>query len=263
MGWANGAAYGARQEGARHLTRLALFWATLVSCLAVDQAVKAWIRGRLAEGQSMDQPWPGVFEIKRVTNEGIAFGMFQGMAVVLTPIAVIIALFAIYYSHTHRREGAWTHLAMALLGSGALGNLYDRVFLGGVTDMFWIRAINFPVFNVADICITLATIILVAKWGLEAFKPTPVLEIGSIDEPRLPNTERQTPNSEHRTPNHEPRTTNHEPRFPNPKPQTPNSKLSDSSLLSPIPETPAALGESFSLVEHEESEDASARGPDR
>ena len=50
-------------------------------------------------------------------------------------------------------------VAMGLLASGALGNLYDRLFdRRGVTDMFWFRAINFPVFNVADACITVATI---------------------------------------------------------------------------------------------------------
>lgn len=149
------------------------FWAILTSALALDQIIKAWIRGTLAEGQSLDGPWPGVFEIKHITNEGIAFGMFQGKALLLTPIAVIIAAFAIYYSHTHRRESRWTHVAMAFLAAGALGNLYDRVFRGGVTDMYWFRAVNFPVFNTADVWITLATAIFVIKWGAESFRPDP------------------------------------------------------------------------------------------
>jgi signal peptidase II len=151
------------------LSKVPLFWFMLTGFLALDQGVKAWVRGGMAVNQSLDAPWPGVFEIKRVTNEGIAFGMFQGMGLFLAPIAIAIAIFAIVYTHKHPRESGWTISAMALLAAGAVGNLYDRVFLGGVTDMFWFRPIDFPVFNIADACITGATIILIVKWGIEAF----------------------------------------------------------------------------------------------
>jgi lipoprotein signal peptidase len=49
---------------------------------------------------------------------------------------------------------------MALLCAGALGNLIDRIWDKRVTDMFWFRAIDFPVFNVADVCITAAGVML-------------------------------------------------------------------------------------------------------
>ena len=57
---------------------------------------------------------------------------------------------------------------MGLLASGAIGNLYDRIVNGRVTDMFYFRSINFPVFNVADSCITVATILLILMWFSEA-----------------------------------------------------------------------------------------------
>lgn len=151
--------------------RATLFWGILLGSLVLDQGLKAWTRGKLHEGQSLDLPWPGLFEIKRVTNEGIAFGMFQGMAMLLTPIAIVIAIFAIAYSVRNKRESLWVHAAMAFLAAGALGNLYDRVFMAGVTDMFWFRAINFPVFNFADVCITIATAILLLRWSAEAIRP--------------------------------------------------------------------------------------------
>lgn len=167
-----------------------LFWTVLLGSLALDQGLKAWTRGKLHEGQSLDLPWPGIFEIKRVTNEGIAFGLFQGLARLLTPIAIVIALFAIAYSFRNRKESLWMHAAMAFLAAGALGNLYDRIFLTGVTDMFWFRAINFPVFNAADIWITIATAILLLRWSVEAIwhKPAPAQSLWPSPEAKVRTT---------------------------------------------------------------------------
>jgi signal peptidase II len=182
--WDNRPTICTRSEGARALNRIGLFYGLLISLLAIDQGVKAWVRGSLSIEQSTDGPWPGVFEIKYVINKGIAFGLFPGMGGLLAPIAVIIAIFAIGYVHRHRRESVWMYIAMALLAAGALGNLYDRVFLEGVTDMFWLRIIDFPVFNVADACITVATAILILRWGYEAVaKPAPVVPEPSTHSP--------------------------------------------------------------------------------
>lgn len=137
--------------------------------LAVDQAVKAWVRGAIPPNGSLSGlPLPGIFEITLIYNEGIAYGMAQGSAIYMTPIAVVIAIGAGVYSFRHPNDGLVSHLAMALLASGAIGNLYDRLVYKKVTDMFWFRAIDFPVFNVADACITVATILLILTWMLEA-----------------------------------------------------------------------------------------------
>lgn len=143
-----------------------LYLATTLGFLILDQALKAYIRGAIPIGGSFGGwPWPGVFEITLTKNYGIAFGMFQGKGQYLTPVALIIAGFATVYSFRHPKEGWLTHLAMGLLASGAIGNMIDRAVFGRVTDMFWIRAINFPVFNVADACITVAAVLLLFAWG--------------------------------------------------------------------------------------------------
>ena len=147
--------------------------------LVLDQVVKAWVRGAIPpQGTLSGRPFPGFFEITLTYNEGIAFGLAQGSAVYMTPVAVVIAVGAGIYSFRHPKEGVTSHLAMGLLASGALGNLYDRLKFGKVTDMFWFRAIDFPVFNVADSCITIATILLILTWLREAAqeksRPMPV-----------------------------------------------------------------------------------------
>lgn len=162
--------------------RRLVFWTLFVSLLVIDQIVKAWVRGAIPQSGSISgKPWPGIFEITLTYNYGIAFGMLQGAGVLMAPIAIAIAGCAAYYSIRHPRETSLAHSAMALLAAGALGNLIDRVLFGRVTDMFWLRLGNitehwpikshdFPVFNVADACITVAAFALMTGWYRDASK---------------------------------------------------------------------------------------------
>ena len=139
-----------------------LFFGLSITMLALDQFLKFWIRLAADEtaGRTVAVLWPEVFELKLVYNEGIAFGMLQGIGLWLAPIALIIAGWAGYFSLKNPNEPRVVHMTMALLAAGAIGNLIDRLAMGKVTDMFWIRAINFPVFNIADACITVAGVLM-------------------------------------------------------------------------------------------------------
>jgi signal peptidase II len=145
-----------------------VFVVLLIAMLAVDQAIKFWAQSHLAVGQYMSWPWPGVLELQLTHNEGIAFGLAQGKGGWFTPIALLISFGSGWYSWKHPKDSGWLHVAMALLASGALGNLFDRVMYGYVRDMFATRFVAFPVFNLADACITVATVILILVWSKEA-----------------------------------------------------------------------------------------------
>jgi signal peptidase II len=137
-----------------------LFIGLFAIMLVADQLVKVWVRSAMVPYQSLRAPWPGVFELDLTFNKGIAFGMLQGLGVYLTPVAIVIACLAGLYSYRNPKESRWLHAALGLIAAGALGNLYDRAFLGKVTDMFSLVCIHFPVFNVADSCITVGAAIL-------------------------------------------------------------------------------------------------------
>jgi signal peptidase II len=52
-------------------------------------------------------------------------------------------------------------MALVFIAAGAIGNLIDRVRLDYVVDFFYFSLINFPIFNVADIYVTFAAVVLV------------------------------------------------------------------------------------------------------
>ncbi len=95
------------------------------------------------------------FQLKLVSNEGIAFSMpFSKIPLIALTIAVLI--FLIIYL-THKKTSLNEQFAIILIFSGAVGNLIDRLVSGAVTDFlsFW----TFPIFNFADIFITVGVVV--------------------------------------------------------------------------------------------------------
>jgi signal peptidase II len=144
--------------------------------LAIDQATKAWARASAEgmEGRLIAVPIPGLLEIKLTYNHGIAFGLFQGAGWLLSPIALIMAGAAAWMSFRRPAQPLINHLTLGVLSAGAIGNLIDRVWMQKVTDFIFVRAINFPVFNVADACISVAAaLILIGAFQSEKKKVQP------------------------------------------------------------------------------------------
>jgi signal peptidase II len=99
--------------------------------------------------------------IRHWHNTGAAFGLFQGGSLVFTILAFIVSGFILYYFPRVPKKEWWLRFALGLQLCGAIGNLIDRLrFDGKVTD--FISVGNFAIFNIADSCITVGTIILVA-----------------------------------------------------------------------------------------------------
>jgi len=133
--------------------RVALVAAGVV---ALDQATKALVRSRIADGDRV-HVIPGV-ELVHTRNTGVAFGALSGGGAVVT-IVVAIALVALLgYFATHvQRPLFW--LPTGMLVGGAIGNVIDRLRAGEVTDFVQIP-LGFPAFNVADMAITLGVVVL-------------------------------------------------------------------------------------------------------
>jgi len=131
---------------------------TVVLLTALDQITKLWAVKSLRPFGEIPII-EGVFNLRYVENTGAAFSILQGKTILLTVIPIVACVFMVYILLTKKissRLGSW---GITLILSGALGNLIDRIFRGAVVDMFDFELINFPVFNVADICVTVGAVL--------------------------------------------------------------------------------------------------------
>ena len=135
--------------------------------IAVDQITKLMIRTNLAYGES----WAPIkslpfFRIVHWTNTGAAFGMFQGGGLLFGFLALIVSAAIIIYFPQLPEDHKLLRVALAMQLGGALGNLIDRIKFGPVTD--FIAVGSFPVFNIADACITIGVgLLLLNLWVVE------------------------------------------------------------------------------------------------
>lgn len=117
----------------------------------------------------------GVFRLRYIRNEGAAWSILEGkqiIFIIITPI-VVFFLAKLFVCLPEDKKYTPVRIVDVFLVSGAIGNLIDRIFggetlcTGGVVDFFDFYLINFPVFNVADIYVSLS---VVALLGLMMFR---------------------------------------------------------------------------------------------
>lgn len=89
-------------------------------------------------------------------NRGAAFGILQDKRNFFLIITIAIVCYLLYYFYkSYKTNPTILNTALAMIISGALGNFYDRFVNGFVVDFLEFSFFSFPVFNVADIFVTL------------------------------------------------------------------------------------------------------------
>ena len=104
-----------------------------------------------------------IFVLEYLENRGAAFGMLQGKQFFFFFSFVILAILVLIFFFKVPATKRYLPLTICVIfiSAGAIGNSIDRIRNQFVVDFFYFKPINFPVFNVADIYVTLATIALI------------------------------------------------------------------------------------------------------
>jgi len=105
-------------------------------------------------------PYGGVFHLTYVQNTGAAFSFFRGGAGWLRWLSLLVSLGLMIFAWREKLSKV-EQLAYGFILAGALGNGIDRFLFGYVVDFLDFRLINFPVFNIADMCINIGIIFLI------------------------------------------------------------------------------------------------------
>jgi signal peptidase II len=142
----------------------------VISALVIllDRLTKAWIVGHIREGDAIPV-WDHVFRLTHVRNPGAAFSLFVDAAhpllmhkllawfSILAAVVIFVIILAI------GRRCTPTAFALALVLGGTIGNLWDRLRYGMVTDFLEVHIVHYhwPDFNIADSSIVIGGILLI------------------------------------------------------------------------------------------------------
>lgn len=105
---------------------------------------------------------PNFINIVYTQNTGAGFNLLDGMTWLLIILSILLIIGLFVFDYFFKNKNKLYTISFALILTGAVGNLFDRICFGYVRDFiqfgFWT---SFPVFNIADICLTIGTILLV------------------------------------------------------------------------------------------------------
>lgn len=140
---------------------LYIFLLMMILAVTFDQITKYLVLQNL-KGKEAFSIIDGVLELQFFSNTGIAWSMLEGqiLFILFTGIILLaVVLFCVIKLPDHNKFHI-IYILTGILTGGAIGNMIDRIRLGYVVDFIYFSIINFPIFNVADMCIVISIIII-------------------------------------------------------------------------------------------------------
>lgn len=147
-----------------------LFWLVAMIGFLLDQATKLWVVESFAEIGDTIALIPNIFHFTYVINTGAAFSLFAENGEWLRWLSLAVTIGLMLFAWLSPRLPKIEQLGYGFVLAGAAGNGLDRFLFGYVVDFLDFRLIQFPVFNLADICINIGIIFLIIA-NFPAFQP--------------------------------------------------------------------------------------------
>lgn len=119
-------------------------WIIIIALIILDQITKILLINKNIA------IIPNIFEITYVENFKAAFGIGERFPIIIISIIFIVMMLLFVKL---KKEDIKNYTPFVLILSGSIGNLIDRIFRGHVIDFINVKAINYPVFNIADILV--------------------------------------------------------------------------------------------------------------
>jgi len=150
------------KNGNRHFSRkimLAVDAVLVAFLLALDQITKYYAILKLKNGPAyviID----GVLELQYLENRGSAFGMLQNKKFFILFVGIIFLAIILFFLFRlpEKKKYNIVHILLTMIVAGGIGNMIDRFRFDYVVDFISFVLINYPIFNVADCYIVVATI---------------------------------------------------------------------------------------------------------
>lgn len=144
------------------------YYLLALGIVVVDQVVKYLTVANINLGQTVELI-PNILSLTYIRNTGAAWSILEGRMLFFYLITIIVVGVLIYFLHHDAKGKPFYATSIAFLLGGALGNFFDRLRLQYVIDMFQLEFIDFPIFNIADLFITLGVMLMVSVLVYEEF----------------------------------------------------------------------------------------------
>ena len=105
----------------------------------------------------------GVLSFTYHENRGAAFGMMADSSWIFMLVSTLAIIAIAVYIFFFKDTNSFRISSLALITGGGIGNMIDRIWLGYVVDFIYFEPIDFPIFNVADICVTVGAALLILQ----------------------------------------------------------------------------------------------------
>ena len=128
--------------------------------IVADLVSKSLIENKYSLGENA-KIIPGFIKVTVVHNDGAAWSLFSGMKVLLIIVTIAFLITLLWFFFTKNSLSKTLGVAVGFIVGGSIGNLFDRIKYGYVRDFLDFEFINFPVFNIADICLTIGIFLFV------------------------------------------------------------------------------------------------------
>lgn len=139
------------------MNKKGLFWGITAAVIVLDRITKLLAPGLPENGVTLI---PGVIGLRYAENRGIAFSLLSGHPRLLGILSLILII-AGYIWLRKKKLGTFPTTGLALMAGGAAGNMADRLISGYVPDMIETLFVHFPIFNLADSCLTIGCVMLI------------------------------------------------------------------------------------------------------
>ena len=146
--------------------------------IALDQLTKYLTVQNIPLRETIE--WiPGVLSFTYHQNSGAAWSILEGQMLFFYIVTFIVVGVIIYYLHTYGKSDRFFAVALSLILGGALGNFIDRLYLQYVIDMVRLEFIDFPIFNIADMALTIGVALMILHLVLDEWKEYKKKKVGN------------------------------------------------------------------------------------
>ncbi len=158
-------------KGLSFTTNVVVFCAVFAVWEVLDRITKTYFEGTLAIGEAASGPLPSIFTWTLVHNTGGAWGIFSDATVALGVFALLVSIGVGVFALFFNKGATWIETAsLALIVAGGFGNAVDRFAFGYVVDFINFSFIDFPVFNIADIGVTVGMVVFFVALLIRTFR---------------------------------------------------------------------------------------------